>query len=56
MDMTTGIARASMDMASARVATEAQVAMLRNVMDMQHETMAMLLKTMGVGQNMNIQA
>lgn len=56
MDITMGIARASTDMASARVAVEAQVAMMRNVMDMQQESMAMLLSTMGIGQNVNIQA
>ena len=56
MDMTMGIARASMEMASARVATEVQVSMMRNVMDMQKENMDLLLTTMGVGRNINVQA
>jgi len=55
MNIVTDVARASTEMASARVATGMQVAMIRNVMDMQQETMAMLLSTMGIGQNMNIQ-
>ena len=56
MDITSGIAQASMEMASARVATGAQIAMMKNVMDMQQETMALLLKSMDIGRNMNIKA
>ena len=56
MDITSGIAKASMEMASARVTTGAQIAVMKNVMDMQQETMALLLNSMGVGQNVNIQA
>ena len=56
MDITSGIAQASMELASARVATGAQIAVMKNVMDMQQETMALLLKSMGVGQNINIKA
>ena len=56
MDITSGIAQASMELASARVATEAQIAVMKNVMEMQQETMALLLKSMGVGRNMNVQA
>jgi hypothetical protein len=56
IDLTMGIAQASMGMAAARVATGVQVAMAKNIMDMQKETMALLLKSMGVGQNLNISA
>ena len=55
MDITSGIAQASMEMASARVATGVQVAVMKNVMEAQQETMALLLKTMGVGRNLNVQ-
>ena len=56
MDITSGIAKASMEMASARVATGMQVAMLKNIMDMQQETLVLLLNSMGVGRNLNIKA
>ena len=56
MDLVTGIAQASMEMASARVTTGVQVAMLKNVMEMQQETLALLLNSMGMGRNLNIQA
>ncbi|MDR1377811.1 MAG: YjfB family protein [Synergistaceae bacterium] len=56
MDITNGIARASMEMASAKVATEVQTAMLKNVMDVEQETLAGLLKSLGVGQQLNLQA
>jgi len=56
LDITNAIARASMDMASARVATEMQVAVMKKVMDAQQETVALLLKSLGVGQNLNIKA
>ena len=56
MDMVSGIAQASMEMASARVGTAVQVAVLKNVMEAQQETMALLLKTLGVGQNLNVKA
>ena len=55
-DITTGIARASMEMAEARVATGAQMAVLKHIMDAQQETMALLLNSMGMGRNLNIQA
>lgn len=56
MDITSGIARASMDMASAKLATDVQVAMLKNVMDVQQESLAILLQSMGIGQRLDIQA
>ena len=56
MNITSGIAQASMEMASARVTAATQVAMLKNVMEIQQETMVLLLKSMGLGQNLNLQA
>lgn len=56
MDITSGIARASMDLAAARVTTGVQAAVLKEVMDAQQETLALLLKTMGMGEQLNIQA
>ena len=56
MDITNGIALTSMQMASARVATGVQMAVMKNVMDMQEESMALLLQSMGIGQNINITA
>lgn len=56
MDITSGIARASMDLASARVTAGVQVAMLKEVMNAQQETLALLLKTMGMGQQLDIRA
>ena len=54
MDITSGIAQASMDMASARVATAVQVAVLKSVMEAQQDAMALLLNSMGMGRNLNI--
>jgi hypothetical protein len=56
MDITSGIALASMEMASARVTTGVQMAMLKNVMDVQQESLAILLKSMGVGRQLDIRA
>ena len=56
MDITSGIAQASMEMASARVATAMQVAVLKQVMDAQQDTMALLLKSLGVGRNLSVEA
>ena len=56
MDITSGIAQASMDMASARVTMGVQMAMLKNVMNVQQETLALLLQSMGMGQQLDIQA
>ena len=56
MDMINGIAQASMEMASARVATAAQFAVLKNVMEAQKDTMELLLNSMGMGRNVSIQA
>ena len=56
MDITSGIAKASMDMASARVTTGVQMAMLKNVIDAQQESLAILLKSMGMGQQLNLRA
>ena len=54
MDITSGIALASMEMASARVAAKVQVAVLKNAMEIQQDTMALLLSSMGIGQNLNV--
>ena len=56
MDITGDIARYSMDMASARVASSVQTAMAKNVMELQEDTMAQLLQTMGMGGSLNVQA
>ena len=56
VDMAMGIARSSMELASQRVATETQTAMLKKAMDFQEENMALLLKSMGMGQNLSVQA
>ena len=56
MNITNGIALASMEMASAKVANQAQMAIMKNAMDIQEEHMATLLKSMGIGQNINIKA
>ena len=56
MDITNGIAHASMELASSRVATAAQFAVIKQVMDVQQETLAILLNSLGVGRNLNVQA
>ena len=54
MDITNGIALASMEMASANVAAKVQVAVLKNVMEVQQDSLALLLSSMGIGQNLNV--
>ena len=56
MDITMGIAQASMQMASAKVTEGVQMAVLKNVMDVQQENLATLLETMGLGKQLNIRA
>jgi hypothetical protein len=56
MDITSGIASLSMEMASARVTAEVQTAMLKNVMDVQQQSLAILLESLGVGGQLNIRA
>ena len=56
MDITLGIAQASMQMASTRATTEAQTAVLKKVMDVQQESLAILLESMGLGKQLNIRA
>ena len=56
MDLAMGIAKSSMELASQKVATETQTAMLKKVMDFQEENMSLLLKSMGMGQNLSVQA
>ncbi|MBQ9526636.1 MAG: putative motility protein [Fretibacterium sp.] len=56
MDITGDIARYSMDMASVRVASAVQTSMAKNVMELQQDTMAQLLQSLGVGGSLNIQA
>lgn len=45
-----------MDMAAARVSSAVQVSMLKNVMDLQQETMAQLLQSMGIGGALDLRA
>ena len=52
--MINGIAKASMDMASTRIANEVQVAVMKNAMDVQKEVAALLLDSFGVGNNLNV--
>ena len=52
--MINGIAKASMDMASAKIANEVQVAVMKNAIDVQKATAALLLNSFGVGQNLNV--
>ena len=54
--MISGIAQASMEMASTKVATAMQVGVMKQAMDMQQENVALLLNSLGVGQNLNIKA
>ncbi|GHS85761.1 hypothetical protein AGMMS49957_02540 [Synergistales bacterium] len=54
MDMVSGIAQMSMNMATERVSTLTQAAMLKNVMDVQKETMAILLESLGIGGKLNV--
>lgn len=56
MEISAGIAKYSMDMAAARVNTEVQVSMLKNVMELQQATMAQLFKSMGLGVGLDVQA
>ncbi|MDR3231526.1 MAG: YjfB family protein [Synergistaceae bacterium] len=56
MDITMGIAKTSMEMATAKLSAGVEVAVLKNVMDAQKETMAILLQSMGMGQHLNIRA
>ena len=56
MDITSGIAQASMEMASARVTAGVQMAVLKNVMEAQQDTLALLLNSMGVGRELNVNA
>lgn len=45
-----------MDMAAARVSSAVQVSMLKNVMELQQETMAQLLQSMGIGGALDLEA
>ena len=56
MDVMNSIALASMEMASARVSTEMKVAALRSAIDMKQDSLAILMSSLGVGQNLNISA
>lgn len=56
MDISADIARYSMDMAAARVSSAVQVSMLKNVMELQQETMAQLLQSMGIGGALDLEA
>ena len=49
------IARYSMEMSTARVASQVQTSMVKNVMDLQQDMMSQLLATMGVGGSLNVQ-
>jgi hypothetical protein len=54
MDMISGIAQTSMEMASTKLNAEVQVAMLKKAMDVQQESLAGLLKSMGIGRQLDI--
>ena len=56
MDITSGIAHASMQMAEARVTAGVQMAVLKNVVDVQQQSLAILLESMGLGRQLNIRA
>ena len=56
MDITSGIARTSMEMASTKVNTGVQVSVLKNAMDVHQDTLAHLLNSMGIGRNLNVLA
>ena len=44
-----------MDMATARVADQVNVSMMKNVMELEKDTMSQLLASMGVGGAFNVQ-
>ncbi len=50
------IAQYSMDMAQVKAQSQAQVSMLKNVMELQEASMEQLLAGMGVGARLNVQA
>jgi hypothetical protein len=56
MDITSGVAKLSMEMATARVTAGVQTAMLKKMMDVQQESLAILLESLGVGGQLNIRA
>jgi len=56
MDITMGIAQTSMELATARLTEGVQTAVLKNVMDTQKEALAILLQSMGMGQQLDIRA
>ena len=55
MEITNSIARYSMAMAAARVADQVNVSMMKNVMELQQDTMSQLLASMGVGGAFSVQ-
>ncbi|MBQ9565746.1 MAG: YjfB family protein [Synergistaceae bacterium] len=55
MDITNDIARYSMEMATTRAATQANVAMLKKGMEIEQDTMSQLLASMGMGGSLNVQ-
>ncbi|MDR3264998.1 MAG: YjfB family protein [Synergistaceae bacterium] len=56
MDITMSIAQTSMELATARLTEGVQTAVLKNVMDTQKEALAILLQSMGMGQQLDIRA
>ncbi len=56
MDVSMDVARYSMEMSQAKVASQAQVSMMKNVMELEKDSMAQLLESMGVGGAFNVQA
>lgn len=54
--MEMAIAAASMQMAESKVAMQAQTSILKNVMDIQEQSYQQLFASMGIGQNLNIEA
>ncbi len=54
MEITSGIAKQSMEMAESRLRSEVGVSMLKKVMDFEKDNMDQLLKSLGVGSQLNI--
>ena len=55
MEITNDIALYSMGMASASVAGRVQASMIKDIMDIQQDTMSQLFASIGVGGSLNVQ-
>lgn len=54
MDMSMSIAKDSMNMAKVNLATQVQTSVAKTAMDVYKQSAEDLLKSMGIGQNMNV--